>query len=76
MSEEMTKMFDNTLVALEKAGLEIVRLTQRVRELEDALTMSNMLDCQYCHKWFPTNKMFTVDACSEEHQKLLGENNE
>ncbi len=30
------------------------------------------LDCQYCHKIFDINDMFTVDACCEEHQKLLG----
>ena len=29
------------------------------------------LDCLYCHKLFDVNNMYTVDACCEQHQKML-----
>lgn len=46
---------------------------RELAELRGLLSYSNVLDCQYCHKWFSINEMYSVDACNEEHQKLLME---
>ena len=34
-------------------------------------TEPRTLDCQYCHGVIDINKMYSSDACCEEHQNLL-----
>ena len=39
--------------------------------MKRGLEKAQMLECQKCHEWFFINEMFSVDACTEEHQKQL-----
>lgn len=51
---------------------EVSTLQARIKELEEALLSGEKyLDCLYCHKIFPLNKMYSVDACCSEHQEML-----
>jgi len=45
-------------------------------QMKRGLEKAQMLECQNCHEWFFINEMFSVDACTEEHQKQLLEGNE
>jgi len=33
--------------------------------------LKKVLDCVWCGVVLPVNEMFSVDACCEEHQRLL-----
>ena len=40
-------------------------------QMKRGLEKAQMLECQTCHEWFVINDMFSVDACTEDHQKQL-----
>ena len=44
---------------------------KREEHMRRGLENAKMLECQYCNEWFFINEIFSVDACTEEHQEQL-----
>ena len=68
----------------ERCGIKVLSPSRSVLEFENErmkaqieslceklLSGKKYLDCQYCHKMFLINEMYSVDACCEDHQKEL-----
>ena len=49
---------------------------KKEEQMKRGLEKAQMLECQKCQEWFFVNDMFSVDACTEEHQKQLLDGNE
>ncbi len=49
---------------------------KKQEQMKHGLEKAQMLECQKCHEWFMVNEMFSVDACTEEHQEQLQAKNE